>query len=152
MDSKQRIISIPLDKEFPKGMEDFSQEENYIMLKVGSDAIKTSRNMLTSITEKEIYNSLNKEFLSKEEELKVKIQKKEIDLIVEREIMNRYTEEEPNRLKQEVEKVMKYKLESYERLSQARENEIRNFQEIILKREKEVMQLREMLKVKEQEM
>ena len=152
MVSKQRLISIPLDKDFPKGMDDFSQEENYIMLKVGSDAIKTSRNMLTNITEKEIYNSLNKEFLSKEEELKVKIQKKEIDLIVEREIMHRYTEDEPNRLKQEVEKIMKYKLESYERLSQARENEIRNFQEIILKREKEVMQLREMLKVKEQEM
>ena len=107
MVSKQRLISIPLDKDFPKGMDDFSQEDIYIMLKVGSDSIKTSRNMLTNITEKEIYNSLNKEFLSKEEELKVKIQKKEIDLIVEREIMHRYTEDEPNRLKQEVEKIMK---------------------------------------------
>ena len=152
MEVKQRLISIPTEKDFPSGIEDFSQEENYIMLKIGSEAIKTSRNMLTSITEKEIYNSLSREFLSKEEILHEKIKKKDIDLTVEREIIKRYIEEEPNRLKQEVEKIMKYKLESYERLCEIRENDIQQCQEIIAKREKEVMQLREMLKAKEAEM
>ena len=152
MEGKQRLISIPIEKDFPSGIEDFSQEENYIMLKIGSEAIKTSRNMLTSITEKEIYNSLSKEFLSKEEILHEKIKKKDIDLTVEREIIKRYIEEEPNRLKQEVEKIMKYKLESYERLCQIRENDIQHCQEVIAKQEKEVTQLRELLKAKESEM
>ena len=77
MSLKQIQITIPTDKFID--INDFSPEENYLMLKIGSSCLKEGRNAIAGLTQNEIYNKIKEE--SKEE-----VQKLEIDLIVQKEM------------------------------------------------------------------
>ena len=57
----------------------FTPEENYMMLKIGSDCIKEGRKVVSTLTQKEIYQKLKNE-------TQKDIQKLELDLLVEKKI------------------------------------------------------------------
>ena len=78
-------ITIPNNENIPEIIQTFLPEENLLMLKIGSDCLKEGRNAVVGLTQKDIYNKIK-------EESKEQIQKLEIDLLVEKELIKK-TEE-----------------------------------------------------------
>jgi len=77
--SKTIIISIPENETIPEIIPTFSLEENYLMLKIGSECLREARNAVAGLSQKELYNKIKAE--SREE-----VQKLELDLVVQREM------------------------------------------------------------------
>ena len=82
---KTFVITIPDNENAPEIINSFSPEENFIMLKIGSDCLREGRKVVSSVTQKEIYNKIK-------EESKDDIQKLELDILVERETGKRLEE------------------------------------------------------------
>ena len=82
---KTFILTIPDNEVVPEIINSFSPEENFIMLKIGSDCLREGRKVVSSLTQKEIYNKIK-------EESKKEVQKLEIDILVERETAKRLEE------------------------------------------------------------
>ena len=82
---KTFVITIPDNENVPEIINSFSPEENFIMLKIGSDCLREGRKVVSSLTQKEIYNKIKEE--SKED-----VQKLELDILVERETAKRLEE------------------------------------------------------------
>jgi hypothetical protein len=78
-------ISIPQNESVPEIIHEFSPEENYLMLTIGSECIKKGRIALAGFSQQEIYNKIKQE--SKEE-----IRQMELDIIVEKEITKKMEE------------------------------------------------------------
>jgi hypothetical protein len=72
-------IYIPDDVNVPEIINSFTPEENYLMLKLGSDAINEAKNRVATLSQEEVYNKI-------EDEFRDKLKKLEIDLLVEREM------------------------------------------------------------------
>lgn len=79
-------ITIPADELVPDIISTFTPEENLLMLKIGSSCLKEGRQAVANLTQKEIYNKIKDE--SKEE-----IEKLELDLLVEKELKIKLSEE-----------------------------------------------------------
>jgi len=79
MSLKTINITIPEDKTLPEIISTFSPEENYMMLKIGSQSLDEGRKSAIGFSQKEIYQKIRDE--SKEE-----IAKLELDILVEREL------------------------------------------------------------------
>ena len=79
--TKTITLQIPYDKELNETK--FSPEENYLMLKVGTEYLLEARKAVVELTQAEIYNKLQEE--SKEEIRKLE-QKLEIDCLVQKEV------------------------------------------------------------------
>ena len=79
-------ITIPADELVPDIISTFTPEENLLMLKIGSNCLKEGRQAVANLTQKEIYNKIKDE--SKEE-----IEKLELDLLVEKELQIKLSEE-----------------------------------------------------------
>jgi hypothetical protein len=79
MSLKTINITIPEDKTLPEIISTFSPEENYMMLKIGSQSLDEGRKSAIGFSQKEIYQKIRDE--SKEE-----IEKLELDILVEREL------------------------------------------------------------------
>ena len=75
-------ITIPEEKALPDIFATFSPEENYIMLKIGSQCLEEGRKSAIGFSQKEIYQKIKDE--NKEE-----ISKLELDILVEREMTTR---------------------------------------------------------------
>ena len=82
---KTFVITIPDNENVPEIINSFSPEENFIMLKIGSDCLREGRKVVSSLTQKEIYNKIKEE--SKED-----VQKLELDILIERETAKRLEE------------------------------------------------------------
>lgn len=82
---KTFILTIPDNECVPEIINSFSPEENFIMIKIGSDCLREGRKVVSSLTQKEIYNKIK-------EESKKEVQKLEIDVLVERETAKRLEE------------------------------------------------------------
>lgn len=78
-------ITIPENETIPEIIQTFSLEENLLMLKIGSECLLEGRKVVAGLTQKEIYKKIKEE---SEEEL----HKKELDLIVEREMSKKMEE------------------------------------------------------------
>lgn len=72
-------LSIPEDRTIPEEIHSFSPEENYQMIKIGSECLLEGRKVIANLSQREIYEKIK-------EESKDEIQKKEMDLMVEREM------------------------------------------------------------------
>lgn len=55
-------ITIPGDKNMPDILSTFSPEENYLMLKIGSDTLSEGRKAVTNLTNAEVYKKIENEF------------------------------------------------------------------------------------------
>ena len=75
-----KIINVLVkdDCDVPEVIATFSPEENYMMLKIGSDCLLEGRKVVAGLTQQEIYKKIK-------EESKEQIQKLEMDMLVERE-------------------------------------------------------------------
>ena len=81
-------------------IESFSPEENYLMLKIGSECLLEGRKVVAGLTQKEIYNKIKEE--SKEE-----IQKLELDILVEKELSKKMEERIINNYEIQIDKLEK---------------------------------------------
>jgi len=72
-------ILVKEDCHVPDVISTFSPEENYMMLKIGSDCLLEGRKVVAGLTQQEIYRKIK-------EESREQIQKLEMDMIVEREL------------------------------------------------------------------
>lgn len=77
MATKTINIQIPYDKNI--NISDFSPDENYLMLKVGSECLLEARKAIAVLTQREMFNKMKEE--SKEE-----VKKLEIDCLVQKEL------------------------------------------------------------------
>ena len=72
-------IMIPENESIPEIIQTFSPEENFVMIKIGTECLLEGRKVVAGLSQREIYEKIK-------EETKEEIRKKEIDLMVEREM------------------------------------------------------------------
>ena len=97
-----KIINITIpNNSFLTNIESFSPEENYLMLKIGSECLLEGRKVVAGLTQKEIYNKIKEE--SKEE-----IQKLELDILVEKELSKKMEERIINNYELQIDKLEKH--------------------------------------------
>jgi hypothetical protein len=92
-------ITIPTNS-LLTNIESFSPEENYLMLKIGSECLLEGRKVVAGLTQKEIYNKIK-------EESKGEIQKLELDILVEKELSKKLEERMTNNYKVQIDKLEK---------------------------------------------
>ena len=104
-------ITIPDDKIID--ISGFSLEENYMMLKIGSECLLEGRKAVAGLTQKEIYNKIK-------DETRGEIQRLELDILVEREMKIKMEEQIKNIYESMLEKMrsqietMSVQIKSYE--------------------------------------
>ena len=104
-------ITIPDDKILD--ISGFSLEENYMMLKIGSECLLEGRKVVVGLTQKDIYNKVKEE--SREE-----VQRLELDILVERELKIKMEEQIKKMYESQIEKIrnqmetMSVQIKSYE--------------------------------------
>jgi hypothetical protein len=86
LSTKVISITIPSNENIQEVINEFSPEENYLMLSIGSECLKRGRIAMAGFSQQEIYNKIKAE--SKEE-----IQKMELDIIVQKEITKKMEEQ-----------------------------------------------------------
>jgi hypothetical protein len=104
-------ITIPDDKIID--ISGFSLEENYMMLKIGSECLLEGRKAVAGLTQKDIYNKIK-------EETREEVQRLELDILVEREMKIKMEEQIKNMYENMLEKMrsqmetMSVQIKSYE--------------------------------------
>ena len=104
-------ITIPDDKIID--ISGFSLEENYMMLKIGSECLLEGRKAVAGLTQKDIYNKIK-------EETRGEVQRLELDILVEREMKVKMEEQIKNMYEGLIEKMrsqmetMSAQIKSYE--------------------------------------
>jgi hypothetical protein len=104
-------ITIPDDKIID--ISGFSLEENYMMLKIGSECLLEGRKAVAGLTQKEIYNKIK-------DETRGEVQRLELDILVEREMKIKMEEQIKNIYESMLEKMrsqietMSVQIKSYE--------------------------------------
>ena len=93
-------ITIPADDVVPDIISTFTPEENLLMLKIGSNCLKEGRQAVAGLTQKEIYNKIK-------DESKSEIEKLELDLLVEKELKSKLSEEITKMYQKQVEQLNK---------------------------------------------
>jgi len=93
-------ITIPVDDAVPDIISTFTPEENLLMLKIGSNCLKEGRQAVAGLTQKEIYNKIK-------DESKSEIEKLELDLLVEKELKSRISEEMTRMYQKQLEQINK---------------------------------------------
>jgi hypothetical protein len=106
-------ITIPSESSLPDIINTFSPEENYLMLKIGSNCLMEGRKVVAGLTQKEIYQKIKNE--SKDE-----IQKLELNILLEKEMTKKMEERITKMYDCQIEKLQKQcellsnQLKSYE--------------------------------------
>jgi hypothetical protein len=93
-------ITIPSENVLPDIINTFSPEENYLMLKIGSNCLIEGRKVVAGLTQKEIYQKIKNE--SKDE-----IQKLELNILLEKEMTKKMEERITKMYECEIEKLQK---------------------------------------------
>jgi len=104
-------ISIPDDKILD--ISGFSLEENYMMLKIGSECLLEGRKAVVGLTQKDMYNKIR-------DETREEVQRLELDILVERELKIKMEEQIKKIYESQIEKMrsqmetMSIQIKSYE--------------------------------------
>jgi hypothetical protein len=120
MSLKTINITIPEESSIPEIISTFSPEENYIMLKIGSQCLEEGRKSAIGFSQKEIYQKIRDE--NKEE-----INKLELDILVEREMATRMGEKISKIYDTQVEQ-MKKQNEKLETVIQGLKEQIKSYE------------------------
>jgi len=78
-------ITIPKDVNINEEINTFTPEENYLMLKIGSECLLESRKAIVNLTQKEMFHKIKEDF-------KDEIQHLELDIIVQKELNKKMEE------------------------------------------------------------
>ena len=109
-------ITIPNDKVLPDILHSFSPEENYKMLKIGSDCLVEGRKSAIEFSQKEIYGKIK-------DETKEEIGKLELDILMEREMSKK--------MEEKLSKIYEVQLESVKKQNEKLESIIASLSEQI---------------------
>jgi acetolactate synthase small subunit len=93
-------ITIPASELVPDIISTFTPEENMLMLKIGSNCLKEGRQAVAGLTQKELYNKIK-------DETKDEIKKLETNLLVEKELKSRISEEMTKMYQKQLEQMNK---------------------------------------------
>jgi len=145
-------ITIPEKEEIPEYMNTFSPEENFLMIKIGSQCLKEARVAIAGLSQKEIYEKI-------QAETKVQREKLELDLLVERETHKKvmdHMEEKIQTIYNESETRLKKRNEKLEEMNQGLREQLKSYEvenENLVKEEikKERERIQEFLSKKEKE-
>ena len=66
-------LTIPSDRILPDIINGFTPEENYLMLKIGSDTLREGRKVISNLTNDEVYKKIESEFQKEIEKLNMEI-------------------------------------------------------------------------------
>ena len=135
-------ITIPADDVLPDIISTFTPEENLLMLKIGSSCLKEGLNAVAGLTQKEIYNNIK-------DETKGEIQKLELDLLVDKGLQSRISEETSKVYQKDIEymkkqitdmtnKISRYELESEELVKKASEKAKEKYDLLLQEKDKQV--------------
>jgi len=93
-------LTIPDSEIVPDILATFSPEENYLMLKIGSECLREGRNAAIGLSQKEMYQKIK-------DESKGEVQRLELDIIVQKEITKKMEEKISRMYEGQVEKLEK---------------------------------------------
>ena len=93
-------ITIPDNEIVPEILSTFSPEENFLMLKIGSECLKEGRNAAIGLSQKEIYQKIK-------DETKEEVERLELDIIVQKELTKKMEEKIAKMYEGQVEKLEK---------------------------------------------
>jgi hypothetical protein len=93
-------LTIPDNEVVPEIITSFSPEENYLMLKIGSECLREGRNAIAGLTQNEIYEKIKKEAYDE-------VQRLEMDIIVQKETSKKMEERIEKMYKSQVERLEK---------------------------------------------
>jgi hypothetical protein len=113
-------LTIPEERILPDIMASFSPEENFIVLKIGSQCLEEGRKSVIGFSQKEIYQKIKDK--NKEE-----IEKLELDILVEREIATRMGEKISKMYDTQVEQIKKQN-EKLEMVIQGLKEQIKSYE------------------------
>jgi hypothetical protein len=122
-------ITIPADEVVPDIISTFTPEENLLMLKIGSNCLKEGRQAVAGLTQKEIYNKIK-------DESKKEIEKLELDLLVEKELKTKLSEEITKIYQKQLDD-MKKQIDTFKGQLKNYESENRDFVKIEVDKERE---------------
>ena len=84
-------LTIPNDKNIPDIISSFSPEENYLMLKIGSDTLREGRKVASNLTSEEVYKKIENDFKKELEDLDKEIEiEKQTSLRMQEKIAKMY--------------------------------------------------------------
>ena len=71
-------ITIPSDRNMPDIINTFSPEENYLMIKIGSETLREGRKVITNLTSDDVYSKIESDFKKEIESLdnEIELEKK----------------------------------------------------------------------------
>jgi hypothetical protein len=138
--SKQIRLTIPEQAILPEECADFSPEENFMMIKIGSQCLTEGRKAVVGLTQEEIYNKIKNEN-------RCLTEKMELELLVERETgkkmgekMTKMYEGQVEQLKKKLDAAMdqinSYELENSHKIEERIQKEREKFQ-LLLKEKDE---------------
>jgi len=98
--SKVIHLTIPDNENVPNIIATFTPEENYLMLKIGSECLKEGRNAAIGLSQKEIYQKIK-------DETKEEVERLELDIVIQKEITKKMEEKISKMYESQVEKLEK---------------------------------------------
>ena len=114
MSLKTIQLTIPSDSILPDIINSFSPEENYLMLKIGSDTLREARKVVSNLTNDEVYKKIESDFKKEIESLDMEIKlEKDTSLKMQEKIAKMY-ESQIEQLNKKLEMAMN-KITSFER-------------------------------------
>ena len=114
MSLKTIQLTIPSDRILPDIINSFSPEENYLMLKIGSDTLREGRKVVSNLTNDEVYKKIESDFKKEIESLDMEIKlEKDTSLKMQEKIAKMY-ESQIEQLNKKLEMAMN-KITSFER-------------------------------------
>ena len=112
-------ISIPSDRNVPDITSTFTPEENYLMIKIGSDTLREGRKVVANITNDDIYRKIENDFKKEIESLDNEIEiEKQTSLKMQEKITKMY-ESQIEQLNKKLDSAMN-KITNYEQESKSR--------------------------------
>jgi hypothetical protein len=141
--SQHIVIDIPVEREVPN-IAGFSLEENYWMLKIGSDVIHTGKKSMkdSSIIET-IRTEIGDYYKTEIEEWKRKLQEAENEVIIHKKIGEQLVLHEEEKIEEEITKRIKYQVDKYAYVEGYNTEEIKRLKDMLMEKEKELLVLKE---------
>jgi len=135
-------ITIPSDRVMPDIINTFSPEENYLMIKIGSDTLKEGRKVITNLTSDDVYKKIENDFKKEIESLDNEIEiEKQTSLKMQEKISKMYEsqiEQLNKKLETAMNKIMKYEEENSASLQEAINKAKEKFDLMYREKEKQV--------------
>lgn len=122
-------ITIPNDRSVPDIISTFSPEENYLMLKIGSDTLREGRKVVTNLTSDEVYKKIENDFKKEIDELDNEIELEKLTSAKMQEKITQMYETQIEQLNKKLDNAMG-KLNTYEKdMSSSLQEEVKKVKE-----------------------